>query len=85
MGLLTGVLTNAQSKAVQNNSTQPAYFIPNKGQFKKNPIQGKGFTFGAYSVHIPARPFLRPAIEDQDNINTITELINTSIKNALSK
>ena len=34
MGLLTGVLTNAQSKAVQNNSTQPAYFIPNKGQFK---------------------------------------------------
>ena len=29
-----GSVVFAQPKAVQNNSTQPAYFIPNKGQFK---------------------------------------------------
>ena len=71
IGLLIGVLANAQSKAVQNNSTQPAYFIPDKGQFKdpkpylysvqlkENEIQIKsdGITW-ATNVLVPNKPLL---------------------------
>jgi hypothetical protein len=71
MGLLIGILTNAQSKAVQNISTQPAYFIPNNGQFKdpkpyvyfvqlkENEIQIKsdGITW-ATNVLVPNKPLL---------------------------
>lgn len=66
-----GSVVFAQSKAVQNNSTQPAYFIPDKGQFKdpkpylyfvqlkENEIQIKsdGITW-ATNVLVPTKPLL---------------------------
>lgn len=66
-----GSVVFAQPKAVQNNSTQPAYFIPNKGQFKdpkpylyfvqleENEIQIKsdGITW-ATNVLVPNKPLL---------------------------
>lgn len=55
----------------------------NKGQFKKNPKFGKGFTFKEYDIRIPARPFLRPALEDQENrahiVNSVTKAINEAL------
>lgn len=68
---LIGVLANAQPKVVQNKSTQPAYFIPDKGQFKdpkpylyfvqleENEIQIKsdGITW-ATNVLVPNKPLL---------------------------
>jgi phage gpG-like protein len=50
------------------------------GTFNKISKKGKSFT-----ATYPARPFLRPAIENQDNINKITASINKSISDALSK
>ncbi len=41
------------------------------------------WVFTQKPVKIPARPFLRPAIEDQSNITEVTDIVNANIKQAI--
>lgn len=43
------------------------------------------YIFTQKPVKIPARPYMRPAIENKENINKITVSINKAIQEALSK
>lgn len=56
-----------------------------KNTRKKVKARGADIFVSGFSrnINLPARPFLRPAIENQDNINKITESINSAIKKAL--
>lgn len=66
---------------VQNRYTKGS----RKGAFKKGGVRGRGFTYSEYTQTIPARPFLRPSIEDEGNQKRIIDLITTSINEALNK
>ncbi|MGB5218562.1 MAG: phage virion morphogenesis protein [Smithella sp.] len=47
-----------------------------KGKFKKGTTAGRGFTFGAHSIKIPARPFLGLSKANSDEIiNIINEYL----------
>ena len=60
-----------------------------KGSFKKitkkNSRFGRGFTFNQYAVNIPARPFLRPAIDDESNQQRVGEVIAKEIIKAIER
>lgn len=55
-----------------------------KGLFKKGVKFGRGSTFGAYSITIPARPFMRPSIEDSGNQSEILNILSRNLQEALA-
>lgn len=56
------------------------------GKFKKGTAGfGQGFTFGAYSINIPARPFLRPAVENSENLDKVKSIVVNKITDAVEK
>ena len=46
-------------------------------------VVSRGFTYGAYKINIPARPFLRPALQDEDNKQMIIDILTENINSAL--
>ena len=66
---------------VQNRYTRGS----KKGAFKRGATRGRGFTYQGYDINIPARPFLRPSIENEGNQKRIIDLITKSVSEALSK
>jgi phage gpG-like protein len=57
----------------------------NKGSFQKGFKMGRGFGFRAYEIHMPARPFLRPGIEEPDNQRKVLDFITEEINNQIKK
>lgn len=45
---------------------------------------GRKVSFGAHSIGIPARPFMRPSIEDQGNQSQILSILTEKLNEALS-
>lgn len=89
-----GVVTNrlrssiTVSRSIKRNEF--AFFVGTNVEYA--PIHEYGRTVSKISStgkpfmsRYPARPFLRPAIQNQENINKITASINKSIAEALSK
>lgn len=56
-----------------------------KGAFKEFRVIGQGFSFGKHTINMPARPFLRPAIENEDNQQMVLNILTKNINKELEK
>lgn len=79
LGVVTGRLRSSLSVSRSIKRGEFKFFVGTNVKYAPT------HEFGDMSRNIPARPFLRPSIENKENVNKITEIINKRIREALEK
>lgn len=80
LGVKTGRLRSSISSS-KTQKTGNTYFV----KVGTNVVYGPTHEFGSPRKNIPARPFLSPALEDQNNRKDILSILVKNINEALEK